>query len=70
MQSLDGILESFELGAMDAPDRNDRQSVTVWLPRGAKARYDRLQEISGRRFSKKVREIIMAAIEKAEAKAS
>jgi hypothetical protein len=40
--------------------------VTIWLPAEAKARYDRLQELSGRRFSKKAREVLLATIAHAE----
>lgn len=42
--------------------------VTIWLPAEYKARYDRLQEMSKKRFCKKIRQIIQAAIEMAEAR--
>lgn len=42
--------------------------VTIWLPAEAKARYDRLQENSGRKFSKKAREVLLALMEVAEAR--
>lgn len=44
-------------------------TVTIWLSAEDKARYDRLQEMSGRKFSKKVREVLMAIIERAEQRA-
>lgn len=43
--------------------------VTIWLPAEYKAKYDRLQERSNRRFCKKVRELIVAAIDVTEPKA-
>ena len=42
--------------------------VTIWLPAQAKARYDRLQKSSGRGFSKKARQLILALIEMAESR--
>lgn len=41
--------------------------VTLWIPADYKARYDELQAKSGKKFSKKVREIVKAAIDMAEA---
>lgn len=40
--------------------------VTIWLPAEAKASYDRLQDKSGRRFSKKAREVLIELITQAE----
>lgn len=47
-----------------------RGAVTIWLPVEAKSRFDRLQDKSGRQFGKKIREIVLAAIEQAEKLAS
>lgn len=40
--------------------------ITIWMPARAKASYDRLQEKSGRRFTRKVREAILELISAAE----
>jgi hypothetical protein len=72
---LDKTLNDFlaELGPMDAKKNksvSSRSSVTFWLPPDIKSRYDRLQEISGRRFGKSVREALLALIGLAEARAA
>ena len=62
------------LGDFSATPAKDKQSlkgrgpVTIWLPPDAKERYDRLQMKSGKTFSKKVRELLLVMIEKAEVK--
>lgn len=40
--------------------------LTIWLPARDKARYDKLQKMSGRKFSKKVREVIQAVLDMVE----
>lgn len=64
-KSLDAILEGFVVGE-DAPDPMNRKALTIWLSPGQKEKYDRLQRKSGRRFCDKVRELIVAAIERYE----
>lgn len=49
-----------------ACELKESKPVTIWLPAEAKARYDKLQEKSGRRFSKKVREALIILIGAAE----
>lgn len=44
--------------------------ITLWLPKDYKARYERLQQMSRKRFSRKLRDAAMALIELAEARAS
>ena len=69
-KSLDDILKGFELSAAeDSASLRERRPVTIWLPVDAKARYDALQRKSDRRFSKKARELLLAAIEIAETQA-
>jgi hypothetical protein len=68
-KTLNDILADF--GPKGADDKNslkEGKPVTIWLPAAAKARYDKLQETSGRRFSKKAREVLLALIEAAEAR--
>lgn len=48
--------------------RMDRGAVTIKLPADAKARYDLLQQKSGRQFGKKAREVLLKLIELAEAR--
>jgi hypothetical protein len=69
MKSLDAILGGFEPKEAER-DLKDRAPITIWVPKPYKARYDQLQSASGRRFNKTVREILLAAIEKAEGRAS
>jgi predicted DNA-binding protein len=44
--------------------------VTLWMHNDYKERYDRLQKMSGRRFSKMAREVLEALIDLAEKRAS
>lgn len=68
-RSLDEILGDFE-----SKQSSSGQSVKaggpvcIWMAPDLKSRYDRLQEVSGGKFSKKLREIMAAAIEVAESK--
>lgn len=65
--SLDEILASFKPDS--SPDSKtpieSRCALTVWIPAEYKGAYDDLQKKSSRRFSKKIRELILAAIDKA-----
>lgn len=63
--SLKDILEDFSPAANTVTARA-RRPVTIWLSPEDKARYDRLQDMSGRGFSKKLREIFRAALDVAE----
>ena len=71
-KSLDARLGSFDLS--ECVDRTDSRSrggtVTVWLSPDYKAKYNRLQLASQGRFSKTLREIVKAAIDRAEAQAA
>jgi hypothetical protein len=64
-KSLDAIFEDFD---PQEPRRSSLKTggapVTIWIPVEYKAKYDRLQEMSKKRFCKKVRELIQAAIDR------
>ena len=62
--SLDGILEGFNPspGPKPAPRWTRRRALTVWLEPEWHARYKALQHESKETFSKKIRELVMAAI--------
>lgn len=69
--SLDDILGDFnpsEIGY--GSNLKSGAPIAVWLTAEDKARYDRLQKVSGRRFCKKIRELIRAAMDVAETRAS
>jgi hypothetical protein len=68
-KTLNDILADF--GPLNADRKTagkGRSPVTIWLDPESKARYDKLQISSGRGFSKKAREVLLALIEAAEAK--
>lgn len=67
--TLDDILGDFSPAQTEgrAPIKSGT-TLTIWVPTDLKARYDRLQERSGRKFSKKAREVLLALIEMAEAR--
>ena len=67
------LFSDFNVTSIDSARRKapkERASVTIWLTPEAKARFDRLQQVSHRRFGKKVREMILAALDQAEKLAS
>jgi hypothetical protein len=69
---FDEILEGFDPKADEVEPLRSGGAVTIWLDAGAKARYDRLQEMSkkrGRRFSDVARETLKALIDLAEKRA-
>jgi hypothetical protein len=66
VKSLDDILgDCFENTARGRS--KGRLPVTFWLTPEEKALYDHLQEMSGRQFSKKAREAVLALMERAKA---
>lgn len=67
-KTISEILGDFSPNEASSSIKRDGQPVTIWLPAEAKARYDKLQKNSGRKFSKKARETLIALIEIAEAK--
>lgn len=67
--SLDEILGEFDPGETTRTTGLTGGSVTIWLSAEDKARYDRIQESTGRRFSKKLRELVLAAMDVTEARA-
>lgn len=69
-KSLDAILGDFNPGESPAKGNLQGGTLTIWLSPEYKAKYDNLQRVSNRRFIKKVREIIQAAIDRTETRAS
>ena len=70
-KTLTEFLEDFsetEKGASGFSATTGGKPLTLWLPAEAKARYDKLQERSNRKFSKKAREALLALIAAAEAR--
>lgn len=68
-KSLDQILSDFNpTKQIRRPSLKEGAPVSVWLPQEYKTRYDRLQALSGRQFSEKLRQLMIAAIETAETK--
>lgn len=68
-KSLDEILEGFDVNDVVRTENLKGGPVTIWLSPEYKAKYDKLQELSQRRFAKKLRELLQAAIDRAQAKA-
>jgi hypothetical protein len=67
-KSLNEILGDFNPSEASDKSALNGGTVTIWLSAADKARYDQLQIKSGRRFSKKAREALLALIEIAEAR--
>lgn len=69
-QKFEDVLSDLEL--IDPTRRNSVNSgatLTIWLPADYKAIYDKLQKLTGRRMSRKVREVVQSLLKAAEAKA-
>lgn len=63
--SIRDILKDFK--PTNAGAGKEMKMISIRVPADAKARYIQLQEKSGRKFSKSVREALMMLIEAAEA---
>jgi hypothetical protein len=66
--ALDALLGEFD-ASEGANNPEPTKHVTFWISAEHKTRYDAIQARTGRRFSKKLRELIQAAIELAEKRA-
>jgi hypothetical protein len=64
MKSLDDVLVNFDPGKQEATFHERNKPLTVWVPNETKEMYDTIQNNSGFEFSKRLREIIILAIEK------
>lgn len=70
-KSLDAILDGFEPETPAARETvKSGAPVTIWLSAEYKEKYDRIQERSRKRFCKKVRELIQAAIDRCDPEAA
>lgn len=67
--SIDDILGDFSPTSVEA-ESGARKAITVWVSADEHARYERIQESSRRKFSKKLRELFLAALGVAEKRAS
>ena len=63
-QNVANILDKFDLGSSEA-SRVEKEPMTFWLPAEYKKKYDDLQRLSKRKFTKAVQEILMHAIDEA-----
>lgn len=66
IKSLDDVLDDFN--PSEHENTCNYKPITLWLPENYKLRYDQLQQKSSRRFCKKLREIILIAIDKTDLK--
>lgn len=65
--SLDDVFSDLNLDS-DAAALN--KSITLWVPEEYKAKYDKLQKLSSREFNKRLRTLILKAIDQNIQKAS
>lgn len=68
--SFDSILSDLFTKENKPIKSRSRRAVTIWVSPEDKARYDRLQRESRRRFSKKAKQALLALIQMAENRAS
>lgn len=69
--SLQSLMQDFDPAPPPNRNRlNEGGTVTIWLSKDQKDRYDRIQQTSNRQFTRKIREIIIAAMDLAEEKSA
>lgn len=65
-QSIEEIFGDLDLSEYHDETRIEGKGVTFWLPMDYKIKYDMIQKCSKRKFSKKIKEIIMRSIDRVE----
>lgn len=68
--SLDSILANLISTNVAPVHRENEKPLTTWVPKDYKDKYARVQDATGRKFSKTLKEIIITAIEKADREVS
>lgn len=63
---IDSVFKDFESNLTDNHDTPSRQAITIWVPDEYKAKYDKLQEITKRKFGKLVKEVVKKSIDKVQ----
>lgn len=63
---IDSLLGDLSLERDCLPDPDDKDQINFWVPVAKKASYDRLQRATGQKFGKRLKEIIIQAIERAD----
>lgn len=66
LEELLEVLNNFTTNGKDV--KHSFKPITLWLPEDYKIRYDDLQKKSSRRFCKKLRELVLIAIDKTDSK--
>lgn len=67
-KSLDDVLNNFEMTTKEAS--GDKKPITFWIPENYKIKYDDIQKKSNSTFGKKIRELVLIAIDKTSEKTS
>lgn len=66
---IDSLLGDIPLDASKSAGPEETAQINFWVPKSKKASYERLQKATGQKFGKRVRDIIVKAIERAEERA-
>jgi hypothetical protein len=69
-QTIDSILENFELDNAPSWDKKTHQALTFWIPVEHKEKYDQIQFRSKKRFGKLLKEVLKKSIERFDLEAS
>lgn len=62
-QTIDTLLETFDLAKAGNQSKEDVSPVTLWIPTSSKEKYDLIQKMSGRKFSKVLRKVLVKSID-------
>lgn len=63
-QSIDDIFHEFELEFDKDESAEKHKPVSFWIPEKSKAKYDKIQEKSRQKFGKKIRDVVVALIDR------
>lgn len=58
-------IRAMDLNSMDV-DSSERRCIAVWLDLEYKKKYDRVQDLSGQKFSKLLKKLVKQAIDAAD----
>jgi predicted DNA-binding protein len=70
-KTIDSILDNFHLeSSTEMKGKPISVTLTLWVPVEYKAKYDRIQAKSGKRFAKVLKEVIKKSIDRFDDQAS
>jgi hypothetical protein len=60
---LDSLFNDLDYEFTEKVSSNDRMPITLWVPKEYHTKYERIQELSHKKFGKKLKEIVKQSID-------